>query len=87
MAVAFAPGGNLLLKYLVEQAYASPFWAAVRSCLLLDANVEVISEQLRSYGSVTDLHHDNSAIHVLDNIQTPILVFHAFDDPVIDSHA
>lgn len=38
-----------------------------------------------NYDSVTDFYDDNSAIHVLDSIRTPTLLFHAFDDPVVDS--
>lgn len=38
------------------------------------------------YESVTDFYRDNSAIHVLGDIQTPTLLFHAFDDPVVDSN-
>ncbi len=39
-----------------------------------------------NYPSITDFYRDNSAIHVLDQVQTPTLLFHAFDDPVVDSN-
>jgi len=135
VAAAFSLGGNLLLKYLAEQASVLPFHAAVsistplnmettsrnlqrglnrifdryllrqKSVELLRENADLTSEECQAirgansvweldkhftaphlnYESITEFYRDNSAIHVLDSIRTPTLLFHALDDPVVDS--